>query len=67
VGWSLIFTRRVRVVDTSGCARAYSPGHERRAPPRLLPRRGLRQWKTPGAWSVGAPFVASVLSLAFLL
>jgi hypothetical protein len=31
-GWSLIFTRRaespilcVRVVDTSGCARAYSP------------------------------------------
>jgi hypothetical protein len=32
VGWSLIFTRRieslffcVRVVDTSGCARVYSP------------------------------------------
>jgi hypothetical protein len=43
-GWSLICTRRaelpvlcVRVVDTSGCARTYSPGLERRAPPKLLP------------------------------
>jgi hypothetical protein len=40
-GWSLLLTHRarshilcVRVIDGSGCARAYSPGHDRRAAPK---------------------------------
>jgi hypothetical protein len=40
-GWSLLLTHRarshilcIRVIDGSGCARAYSPGHDRRVAPK---------------------------------